>query len=783
MDDDPTPRPTFRADRTAAFLDAAAAGRLDRRDLLRGALALGLSLPALSHFLARRAAAQATPVASPGATPFATPVASGPPLAPARPQTRVFSGVPVDDPYAWLEDPTNPEVIAYLEAENAYREAVMAPTAALQETLYQEILGRIQQTDVSVPTQIDDWFYYSRTEEGQQYPLFARRRGTMDAPEEILLDLNAMVGDSGFIRLNAYYPSPDHRYLAFNLNETGGIEGTLYVKDLQTSQSLPEQFTPVEGTVWANDSRTFFYTKQDAALRSFEFYRHTLGTDPAADPMLYREENEIFGIYPGKAKDDSFLFLGSYSFETSEVRILPADQPDADWTIFAPRREGIIYALEHFNDEFLILTDEDAPNFKLMAAPVADPAPATWREVIPHRANVLLEGVDPFERYIVLSGREDGQTRIWIREITTGGTLALAFEEAVYSVFPNNNVTFATTKYQFWYSSLVTPASIFEHDLATGARTLLKQEEVLGGHDPSRYLSERLFATADDGTRVPISLVRLEAGGDGQRPLVLDGYGSYGYSNDPYFDSSQLSLLDRGVTLAVAHIRGGQELGRAWYEDGKLLNKKNTFTDYIACAQHLVDAGYTAPGRLAARGGSAGGLLMGAVVNLRPDLFRAILAQVPFVDVLRVMLDPTLPLTTAEFEEWGNPTDPTYYDYIKSYSPYDNVAAKPYPSTLITGGIEDDQVPYWQPAKWTAKLRALKTDDNLLLLRMNMGAGHSGASGRYDQYREAAHDMAYLLLLLDLSDVQLAPARATPVARAETATTTTGGSRARAQRG
>ena len=689
--------------------------------------------------------AQSATVAAAGATSVVAPGQPMPPIAAVRPQTRVFGSVEVADPYAWLEDPTNPETIAYLDAENAYREAVMAPTRPFQQGLYAEILARIKETDVSVPTPFGEWFYYRRTEEGLQYPIFARKRGTLDAPEEVLLDLNAMVGESGYVRLTAYEPSPDHRYLAYSLNETGGIEATLFVKDLRTGTVLPERVSPVQGVVWANDNRTLFYVKQDAALRGFELYRHALGDDPTSDPLLYREEDEVFSIHPSRSKDGAYLFLGSFSPETSEVRYLSADRPDAEWTVFAPRREGIIYSLEHLGDDFLVLTDEDAPNAKLLAVPVADPAPANRRELVPHRPDVLLQGLDPYEGYLVIAGREAGLTKLWVRERASGATRSLPFEEAVYTVSPGENRTFATTTFRFRYTSPVTPTSVFEEDLATGVRTLLKREEVLGGHDPERYVSERLVATAEDGAAVPITLVRRRDAGEGPWRLLLEGYGSYGYSYDPSFDSTRLSLLDRGVAYAIAHVRGGQELGRRWYKEGKLLAKTNTFTDFVAVAEHLVARGHTAPDRLIAQGGSAGGLLMGAVANARPDLFRAIVAQVPFVDVLRVMLDPSLPLTTGEFEEWGNPSDPAFYEYIASYSPYDNVAAQAYPELLITGGIEDDQVPYWQPAKWAAKLRATKTDDNPLLVRMNMGAGHGGASGRYDRYREVAHDLTFVL--------------------------------------
>ena len=739
----------------SAFVDAVLQGRIDRRTAVRTALALGLSLPALSALMSSRVLAQE---ASPAATP---PVAS-PPVAEARPETRTFSGVDVEDSYAWLEDPTDPAVIAYLEAENAYREAVMAPLAGLRDTLYEEIRGRVELTDVSVPVPIDDWFYYFRTEEALQFPILARKAGSMDAEEEVLLDLNAMVGESGYIQLNQFEPSPDHRYLAYILNRTGGIEGTLHVLDTETGETLPEQIEPVRVMAWAGDSQTLFYVLQDAALRPFELYRHTVGDDSASDVALYTETDGVYSLWTYRSKDWEYLFTISFSLESSEVRYLPADNPTGEWALFEPRREGIYYDLDHLGDDFLVRTDEDAPNFKVLAAPTADPADR--RELVPHRENVLIELLDPYAGYLVLWGRQDGMPQFWVRENTTGGTQMLTYDEAVYDVWPADNRTFDTTVFRFNYDSYATPHSVYEHDMATGERMLLDRQEVVGGHDPGQYVSERFFATAEDGAQVPISLVRRHDLPEGPGPLLLQGYGAYGISEPVRFSSSRLSLLDRGVTFAIAHIRGGSELGRHWYEEGKLLNKKNTFTDFIACSEHLIQEGYTTPDRLVAQGGSAGGLLMGAVANMRPELYHAIAAHVPFVDILRVMLDPTLPLTTGEYVEWGNPAEPEYYDYIASYDPYVNVTSQEYPNLLITGGIEDDLVPYWQPAKWTAKLRATATGDNLILLRMNMGAGHGGASARDPFIEELAHDRAFLLMMFGLTEVEPAVPAATPMA-------------------
>jgi oligopeptidase B len=612
-----------------------------------------------------------------------------------------------------------------------------------------------------VPVPIDDWFYASRIAEGQQYPVLVRRPGRVDAPEEVLLDLNEMAEGTEYFSLDGWLPSPDHRFLAYAANETGGIEGTWFVKDTRTGQTLPDRFDLTAAVEWAADSRTLFSVRQDAALRPFELWRHTLG-DPTADRMLYREADENLSLWVSKTNSGAFLVAGSFGSDTSEMRFLPADRPDGGLQLLAPKRRGVLYWIDHHGDDFLVVTNDGAINFKVMTAPIADPSPANWRELIPHNPDRLIENAIPFARHLAIFGPEKGIQQVWVHEFAGGETRPVAFDEAVYSVFPYDNRRYDTDELWLDYTSLVTPSTILELDMATGERSVLDRQVVVGGYDPARYRSERIEAVAADGERVPVSLVMRADLPDGPRPLLLNGYGAYGISYPVFFDSSAISLLDRGVVVAIAHVRGGQDLGRRWYEEGRLLKKKNTFTDFVAVAEHLIDAGRTSPDRLAAQGGSAGGLLMGAVANLRPDLFRAILAHVPFVDVLRVMLDPTLPLTTGEFTEWGNPTDPVFYDYIASYSPYDNVAAQAYPNLLITGGLEDDQAPYWQPAKWTAKLRATKTDDTTLLLRMNMGAGHGGDSGRYDALREQAHDMAFLLAQLGLAAA--APDAAAPPA-------------------
>ena len=720
--------------------------RLRRRALL-GGLVGGLAAPLLSRTGFRFASGSELPI---------------PPVAAVRPETLVFDGVEITDPYAWLEDPTDPEVIAYLEAENAYREAVMAPTQPLQDQLYAEMLGRIQETDVSVPIPIDGWLYYTRTVKGEQYEIYARKQGSTEAPEEVLLDLNAMLrGD--YIALLGASPSPDHRLIAYAINESGGDEGLLRVLDTATGANLADEIYPVAAFTWANDNKTLFYLRQqEDTLRAASLHRHVLGDDPDDDPVLYAEEEESFELYLAKAKDRSYIFVQSFSYETSETRYLPADDPDADLILFAPRREGIQYSLEHFADDFLILTNEDAPNFKLLAVPTAAPDANTAQELVPHSGTALFETWDVLAGHVALYGRENGLSQVWVRDMADGTLTPLQFEEAVYDVWAGANWNFDTTTLRIEYTSFVTPISVYDVDLITDERTLLKQEPVRGEYDPGAYVSERLFATAPDGKQVPISLVRRRDTGDGPSPTVLFGYGAYGYSWPIYFDSSRLSLLDRGITYAQAHIRGGSDLGRVWYEEGKLLNKKNTFTDFITCAEQLVGAERTAPDRLVANGVSAGGLVMGYIANERPDLFTAILTEVPWTDVVRTMLDPTIPLVTAEYDEWGNPADPEFREYMYSYSPYDNIRAQEYPAMLVTGGLEDDRVMYWDPAKWTAKLRATKTDDNLLLLRMNMGAGHSGESGRYDYLRELAHDTAFVLQALGLAEIETTTDRVQP---------------------
>ncbi len=683
-------------------------------------------------------------------------VSAAPPAAKIAPKTRTLHGETRTDDYFWLRDRNDPDTIPYLEAENRYTAAMMKHTEELQAKLYQEILGRIKETDLSVPEKIDDYYYYSRTEEGLQYPILCRKKGSLNGEEEVLLDENALAAGHKYFRVGASKPSPDHKLLAYSSDTDGSETYTLFVKDLRTGQLLKDRIpNTYYGLEWANDNATLFYTTLDPAKRPYRLHRHKLGTDPQQDDLIYQENDEMFYLQVSKTRSRRFLLLSLDSKTTSEVRYLEADRPAGEFRMIHPRRQDMEYAVEHHGDRFFIVTNENAKNFKLMEAPVARPARQNWKEVIPHRASVKLDRVDAFQNHLVIHERENGLRKISVRNMTSNlanqETHAVEFPEPVYTVTGGGNPEFNTTLFRFTYTSLVTPRSVFDYDMNTRQRDLKKQYEVLGGYDPSLYQSERIFAKASDGSMVPISMVyRKGMTHSGKNPLLLYGYGSYGVSTEPAFSSDRLSLLDRGFVYAIAHIRGGGEMGRPWYEDGKLLRKKNTFTDFIACAEHLIAQKYTASGRLAIFGGSAGGLLMGAVTNMRPDLFQVVVAKVPFVDVINTMLDESIPLTVTEFEEWGNPKDRQYYDYIKSYSPYDNVEAKAYPNLLVTTGLNDPRVAYWEPAKWTAKLRKLKKDDNRLLLKTNLGAGHGGASGRYERLKETAFEYAFILDRLEI---------------------------------
>jgi len=675
---------------------------------------------------------------------------SDPPRARAIPRAHSVHGETRLDNYFWLRNRNDPSVIAYLEAENVYTSDVMRHTEALQERLYQEMRGRIKESDVSVPERIDQYFYYTRTEAGGQYPILCRKRGSLDAPEEVLLDQNPLAAQHSYFRVGVSEVSPDHRLLAYSVDTSGAEEFTLLVKDLQTGELLPERIGGTSpGVAWANDSRTLFYTVLDDARRPCRLYRHTVGSSTRADVLVYFEGDESFFLDINRSRSRRFLLLDITSHSTSEVRFLDADRPEEPFRIVQPREPGVEYSVTHHREHFFITTNDGASNFRLVQAPVAQPSKANWTPVLPYRSAVKLDAAEAFHGHLAIYEREAGLRQIRILDLLSGEEHLIPFPEPVYTVRSHENPEFHTPLLRFTYTSLVTPSSVVEYDMTSRSWTVRKRTEVLGGYAQALYRSERIFATAPDGERVPISMVyRLPFAPGAPRSLLLNGYGAYGLSYDPAFSSNFLSLLDRGYVVAIAHVRGGEEMGRAWYEGGRLLHKRNTFSDFIACAEHLVAEGYTSSDRLAINGGSAGGLLMGAVANMRPDLFRVVLAEVPFVDVVNTMLDASLPLTVIEYDEWGNPNDPAAYAYIRSYSPYDNIEAKDYPNLLVTAGLNDPRVAYWEPAKWTARLRAMKTDDNRLLLRTNMGAGHGGASGRFDFLREVAFKYAFLLDVL-----------------------------------
>jgi oligopeptidase B len=668
-----------------------------------------------------------------------------PPMATKRPHTTEIHGYTLKDDYFWLREKSNPDVVKYLESENAYTEEVMKSTKGLQETLYTEMLGRIKQTDLSVPSRIGDYFYYSRTEEGKQYPYRCRRKGSMDGSEEILLDLNALAAGHKYLGLGAFAVSDDGNWLAYSTDTTGYRQYSLHVKDLRTGKILAENIERVGSVVWATDNRTLFYTTEDAvSKRSDKFWRHAVGA--AGSDLLYEEKSELFDVASARSLDKKVIFLGSYAKTSTEVRFLPADAPAATLKVVLPREAGHEYDVDHYNGLFYITTNKGAKNFKVVTAPMNDAAEKNWRVFIEHNPAIRINGLAFFANHIVVSEREGGLTELRVIDPKTRQSHRIATDEPDFALSLGANPEFETTTLRFNYQSMVTPSSVYDYDLATRKRTLLKRQEVLGGYDPSRYEARRLWAVARDGTKVPVSVVHKKGIAlDGKAPLLLYGYGSYGASGAPTFSSSRLSLLDRGVVFANAYIRGGGEMGEEWREQGRMMKKINTFTDFIDCAEHLVKARYTSSDRLVIQGGSAGGLLVGAAANMRPDLFKAVVAQVPFVDVVNTMLDASLPLTTSEYLEWGNPNEKPAFDYMMKYSPYDNITAASYPAMLVQVSLNDSQVPYWEGAKLVAKLRATKTDKSPLLLKANMGAGHGGASGRYDALREAAFTNAFML--------------------------------------
>jgi oligopeptidase B len=669
-----------------------------------------------------------------------------PPVAKIVHTEKTVNGVTLVDDYAWLREKKDPQVTAYLKAENAYTKAYMAPTQTLQKKLYDEMLSHIKQTDVGVPYKCGEYYYYKRTEKGKQYPIVCRKKGSPSAPENVILDVNLLARGQKFMALGSLHVSEDGNLLAYSTDNTGYRQYLLQVKDLRNGTLLPDRAEKTGSLVWANDNKTIFYTVEDAAKRQYRLYKHKLGTDSKADELVLEEKDERFDLSVHKTCSRKYLLLGSNSHTTSEYRYLSADNPDGQWQVALPRKQDIEYYLDHGGDKFYLRINDTGRNFRLVSTPVGSFAESSWQELIPARKDTMLEEVSVFKDFYAVQERAEGLPRLRIIRISDGFARTIPVPEPTYDISPDHNAEFDTAKFRYSYESLVTPESVYDFDVASGESTLLKREEVPGGYDQSLYECERVFATTSDGTRIPISLVyRKDKKTAGKNPLFLRAYGSYGMPMWISFSPSLLSLLDRGVVVAKAHIRGGGDMGKPWHDAGRMMNKKNTFSDFVAATEFLTKAGYGDPGRVGIEGASAGGLLMGAVVNMRPDLFRAVIMGVPFVDVINTMLDTSLPLTVGEFEEWGNPQEKKAFDYMLSYSPYDNLAARDYPAMLVRTSLNDSQVGYWEPAKYVARLRTLKTDKNILLLETNMNAGHGGASGRYEHLREAAFEYAFLL--------------------------------------
>lgn len=670
------------------------------------------------------------------------------PIAVQKEKQLTLHGHTRKDPYYWLKERENPEVIRYLEEENAYTSSRI--NKDLEEKLYDEIVARIKKEDQSVPYLDNEYYYYIRYEEGGEYPIYCRKKGDLDADEEIMLNVNSMAEGHAYFHMGGWSVSPDNRKLVFGLDNLGRRKYTLQVKDLETGDIYNDEIPLTAGSAsWANDSKTFYYAqKEDITLRSHKIFRHVLGTPAEQDEVVYYEEDETFNTFVYKSKSDKYIIIGSSSTLSDEYRFLDADNPTGEFTLIQSRHKELEYSVEHSGDRFYILTNLDAKNFRLMEAPVASPSIGNWNELIPHREDVFLQEIELFNDFLVLVERMEGLIHMRIISRDTVGEHYLDFGEEVYVAALSSNPRFDTPLLRFYYTSLTTPGSTYDYNMETHEKTLLKEEEILGDFDKRNYETKRIYAPADDGTLIPISLVyRKGFQQDGSHPLLLYGYGSYGHTIEPTFNIARLSLIDRGFVYAIAHIRGGQIYGRQWYEDGKLLYKKNTFTDFNDCTEFLIREKYTKADRMFAMGGSAGGLLMGAIVNMQPELYKGVIAAVPFVDVVTTMSDEDIPLTTSEYDEWGDPNRKEHYDYMLTYSPYDNVESKDYPAMLVTAGLHDSQVQYWEPAKWVARLRDLKTDKNLLLLFTNMETGHGGASGRFEYYKEVALEYAFLLHL------------------------------------
>jgi oligopeptidase B len=674
-----------------------------------------------------------------------------PPMAKKVPHVATIHGYTLHDDYFWLREKGNAEVTSYLEAENAYTDEIMKPMKPLQEALYKEMLGRIKQTDLTVPYRIGEYFYYSRTEEGKQYPYMCRKHGSLDGTEELLLDTNKLAEGHKFLGLGAYAVSDDGNWLAYSVDTTGYRQYTLQVKNLRTGQASSEKIERVGSVVWAADDKTIFYTTEDAvSKRSDKLWRHVIGA--VGSDLLYEEKDELFDLAASRSLDKKIVFISSYAKTAREYRYLPADNPTAPFKVVLPRQEKHEYDVDYYNGEFYITTNKGAKNFKVVRAPIADPSEPNWKPFIDHKPELKIEGLTFFRDYLVVSEREGGLNYLRAINMKTQESHRLAMDESDYALSLSQNHEFDTTTVRYTYQSMVTPSSVYDYDLNTRKRTLLKRQEVLGGYTPDSYETRRIWAVSRDGTKVPVSLLyRRGTKFDGSAPMLLYAYGSYGVSQSATFSSSRLSLVDRGAIYALAYIRGGGELGEEWREQGRMMQKMNTFNDFIDCAEYLVKNKYTSSDRLLIQGRSAGGLLMGAVANMRPDLFKGVVAQMPFVDVINTMLDASLPLTTSEYMEWGNPNQKADFDYMIKYSPYNNVKAQAYPAMLVRVSLNDSQVPYWEGAKLVAKLRSTKTDNNPLLLQTNMGAGHGGSSGRYDALRETAFTYTFILWQMGLA--------------------------------
>ena len=653
------------------------------------------------------------------------------------------------DSYYWLKNSDNKDVINYLNAENDYCDAQMKHTKSLQNELYNEIIDRLDQEETSVPYLLDGYYYSQRYEHGKEYPIFGRKKGNMSALEEILIDQNALAKDQSFCAIGQLGICSDNKILAYSADFVSRRMYTIYFKNLKTGLLLSDQIPSTSGGfAWANDGKTIFYTlKDEQTLRSDKVYKHVLGTDSQTDELVFVEKDDTFISSVSRSKSKKFIVIGSFSTVSTEYRILPADNPNEAFTIFEPRARDHEYSINHRGDEFYVITNiNNAKNFKLMKCSESNTSSKNWQEVIPNRKDTLLQDIEVFNDFLVLDERKNGLTQFRVLNQKDGSEHLIDMEEESYMAYSSTNIDFCSNLFRFGFSSLKTPTTIYDYNLNSKTKEVKKQVKVIGGHNPEEYTTKRVYAKTSDGANVPISIVHKNGIAlNGLNPTLLYGYGSYGHVVDPSFSPARLSLLNRGFVFAIAHIRGGEDLGRHWYEDGKMLKKKNTFTDFIACGDFLVKQNYTSPEKLCAMGGSAGGLLMGAVMNIKPKLWKAVIAAVPFVDVVTTMLDDTIPLTTGEYDEWGNPNNEKYYNYILSYSPYDQVEAKAYPALLVTTGLHDSQVQYWEPAKWVAKLRELKTDKNLLLFKTNMETGHGGASGRYEYYKEVALNYAFLL--------------------------------------